>query len=384
MLLDIFLETIEDAMVLFQFEKSVEISLFDALEEVENIMNREDHLFRIDPTPIRPEGVKIVNEIQLTESPLHRDFHIRDLLCSILAKRGTSNQENISTTSWNGGPAPPFVPSFQTSAGMTGEIPEDGLSRPHSSRALSAENADSTKKTCFVEGVVASSSSYRGMNPSKQDYDEDPQVFVSSALPSSYLNERSSDFPTGMVQDVSDGSSIVRKTSTSRFRSYQSEQWMEKYQDLKLHQQKHGHCLVSWTEEPLLAQWVKRQRYQYKLKQEGKHSTMTDQRVLLLEELGFIWDSHKAVWEEKFNELLQFKFIHGHCNVPSAFPENPQLAIWVKGQRRNFRMFQQGTRNVLESERWERLNSIGFSWLRRRPKDLKSSSHKKDQNCDAA
>ena len=33
---------------------------------------------------------------------------------------------------------------------------------------------------------------------------------------------------------------------------------------------------------------------------------MTDERVKLLENIGFIWDSHAAAWEEKLNELKDY------------------------------------------------------------------------------
>ena len=78
------------------------------------------------------------------------------------------------------------------------------------------------------------------------------------------------------------------------------------------------------------AQWVKRQRYQYKLKLEGKRSTLSDERVKLLNQIGFIWNSHDVVWEERWHELIAFKNTHGNCIVPSNYDKNPQLAVWVK------------------------------------------------------
>lgn len=86
----------------------------------------------------------------------------------------------------------------------------------------------------------------------------------------------------------------------------------------------------TYKENPPLARWVKRQRYQYKLKVEGKISTMTDERVALLENIGFIWDSHAAAWAEKLQELKEYTKLRGDCNVPSTYPGNPQLATWVK------------------------------------------------------
>ena len=117
-----------------------------------------------------------------------------------------------------------------------------------------------------------------------------------------------------------------------RFREYQAEIWSEKFEDLCEFRRQYGHCHVShtFTDNAPLAQWVKRQRYQFKLKLEGKRSTLSDERVRLLNQIGFIWNSHDVVWEERWYELLAFKQMHGHCIVPSNYDKNPQLAIWVK------------------------------------------------------
>lgn len=50
----------------------------------------------------------------------------------------------------------------------------------------------------------------------------------------------------------------------------------------------------------------------------------------MLEDMGFVWDSHNASWESKFNELCHFKQVHGHSFVPTMYPQNPQLAAWIK------------------------------------------------------
>ncbi len=117
-----------------------------------------------------------------------------------------------------------------------------------------------------------------------------------------------------------------------RFREYQAEIWSEKFEDLCEFRRKYGHCHVphTFTDNAPLAQWVKRQRYQYKLKVEGKRSTLSDERVRLLNQIGFIWNSHDVVWEERWYELMDFQRVHGHCIVPSNYDKNPQLAIWVK------------------------------------------------------
>ena len=145
----------------------------------------------------------------------------------------------------------------------------------------------------------------------------------------------------------------------------QSGKWHERYEQLRNFRSVSGHCHVptGWKENPSLAQWVKRQRYQYKLKQEGKHSTMTEEREKALENLGFVWDSHSNYWEDRLAELEEFREKHGHCNVPTRYQENPRLAIWAKVQRRQFKLFcSKGSRKLsnMTLERISRLSSLGF------------------------
>ena len=160
-----------------------------------------------------------------------------------------------------------------------------------------------------------------------------------------------------------------------RFRPYQAEQWSEKFEELLQFRKLRGHCCVPHTfdENPSLARWVKRQRYQYKLKAEGKPSTMTDERIIALEQSGFVWDSHGAAWLERWQELVEFEQQHGHANVPSNHPEKPQLATWVKCQRRQYKLFWDGKSSNMNLERIQRLEQVGFEWELR-------ASHKKSSN----
>jgi hypothetical protein len=113
-----------------------------------------------------------------------------------------------------------------------------------------------------------------------------------------------------------------------------------------------------------LSNWVRRQRYQYKLRKAGKPSTLTDARIEALQSAGFIWemlanqsavkkpdlvkpkptkksnksklnagvqdieieqlpnttckkicDSHALQWSTKFRDFLEFKKEHGHTGM---------------------------------------------------------------------
>lgn len=159
----------------------------------------------------------------------------------------------------------------------------------------------------------------------------------------------------------------ISKGGSVRFRSHQAENWTEKYEELLDYRLKNGHCLVpNAYPDKSLPEWVKRQRYQYKLKRLGKHSTMSDDRILALEKIGFVWNSHDAAWEERLKELVEYKRTFGDCNVPSNYTTNPQLAVWVKRQRRQYKFLQQGEVSTMTPPRVEKLLALGFAWSGRK------------------
>jgi hypothetical protein len=172
---------------------------------------------------------------------------------------------------------------------------------------------------------------------------------------------RSSDSMSTLTHRRSD------KQSSSSFRVSQVDLWNARFDDLLGFHRQYGHCLVplKYVKNLSLSHWIKRQQYQYRMKATGKHSTMTDERQAALEMVDFVWDSHAAGWEEKWEELRDFKETHGHCNVPKTFRPNQQLAVWVKCQRRQFKVFwQEGkttTANITK-ERIEKLLHLGFDF----------------------
>jgi len=144
---------------------------------------------------------------------------------------------------------------------------------------------------------------------------------------------------------------------SARFRRYQADQWMERFEDLVDFREEFGSCLVphSYPPNQQLAQWVKRQRYQHKLKKEGRHSTLTDARQKELEDMGFVWDSH-------MDALKVYQKRHGNCLVPTNYDEDRPLAVWVKCQRRQLKLFRKGQRTTMTKDRFQELEKLGFQW----------------------
>ncbi|KAL9180743.1 hypothetical protein ACHAXT_011196 [Thalassiosira profunda] len=67
--------------------------------------------------------------------------------------------------------------------------------------------------------------------------------------------------------------------------------WNQKYQELRAYKAAHGNCRVPqrYQPNPQLGTWVHTQRRQWKLRQEGKRSGMTNEKKAALDALGFYW-----------------------------------------------------------------------------------------------
>lgn len=156
----------------------------------------------------------------------------------------------------------------------------------------------------------------------------------------------------------------IQSQASTRIHPYQHERWNERYQDLVHYFQEHQHCNVPYVykQNPCLGQWVKRQRHQYKLFKQGAHSNLNDDRIQSLNMLGFIWDSHGAAWEEKYQDLKTFHSRHGHVNVPCSYIGSSKLSTWIKRQRRQYRLFMSHQPSTMTLERISKLESLGLVW----------------------
>ena len=128
--------------------------------------------------------------------------------------------------------------------------------------------------------------------------------------------------------------------------------WEGMFALLVEYKEAHGDCNVprEWPKNPKLARWVTKQRH------ERVKETLSEDRIRRLDELGFVWDLEDARWEEMFAVLVKFREVHGDCNVPAKWPENPQLGGWLSRQRA---MRMKGT---LSEDRIRRLDELGFVW----------------------
>lgn len=124
-------------------------------------------------------------------------------------------------------------------------------------------------------------------------------------------------------------------------------------------------CLVphGYTGDPSFAEWIHRQRttYAHMLKEEHP-GPVVQERMNQLEQLGFHFTVHADKWVEHLSELKQYKAIHGNCNVPTHYVENPQLGRWVHTQRHQRRLQIKGKKSCMTDERVALLDELDFCW----------------------
>ena len=134
------------------------------------------------------------------------------------------------------------------------------------------------------------------------------------------------------------------------FESPRTHTWALRFDELCIYKSIHGDCLVPLKYDPFpgLGVWVRNQRTLYRnFLQMGKISkSLSKEKISALQSIGFVWDTQRNdLWKKRFDELMDFKAVYGHCLVPEHYHENPQLGIWVVNQRTAYKNFLAGLVN---------------------------------------
>lgn len=126
--------------------------------------------------------------------------------------------------------------------------------------------------------------------------------------------------------------------------------WYEWYMELVAYHAHHGHSRVPQNSGPL-GRWVNQQRVHC--------AKLSHDKFQKLEALDFFWGNKRGprgltkTWEERLDELEEYRCQHGNCNVPT---NGGSLGIWVNTQRQMFR------KNRLSEDRITILTDMGFAW----------------------
>ncbi len=143
--------------------------------------------------------------------------------------------------------------------------------------------------------------------------------------------------------------------------------WKDRFEDLKDFYALKGSVDVKEDDDPGLYAWVQQQ---IKLHESDQ---LEDQQYADLKKLGVKFENQNSLslksetsadikWNEQFSMLKDYAATHGHCKVPQHFKENPKLGLFVKNQRRQYKIMKQGKKTSLTKERLKKLESIGFIW----------------------
>ncbi|KAL7476232.1 hypothetical protein ACHAW6_002111 [Cyclotella cf. meneghiniana] len=141
--------------------------------------------------------------------------------------------------------------------------------------------------------------------------------------------------------------------------------WQKQFDALVAYKNEHGDVKVPrlFSKNPKLGEWVTDQRRQLKAKLDGRPSMMTDERKEKLDAIGFVWKvRERADWNDRYEQLLEFKKENGHCVVPQHYTQNRALGKWVAKQREQYRFYHAGRHSFLTEERIDLLKSLGFVW----------------------
>ena len=153
--------------------------------------------------------------------------------------------------------------------------------------------------------------------------------------------------------------------------------WNRFYQLLIEYKERHDHVLVPrLCEVPGLGDWVTDQRRQYKGWKQGSSSQLTADRRQKLNALGFVWQvRNRPEWDQRYNEMLEYKEKFGDCKVPQHYKANKALGKWVAKQREQFKLLKKAQHSFLTPYRLEKLNDVGFVWqVRTGAEDVKEAA----------
>jgi hypothetical protein len=171
----------------------------------------------------------------------------------------------------------------------------------------------------------------------------------------------------------------------------ENEIWMNHYNELCEYRTKTGHLTVyRKSAQRGLGEWCHNQREQYKADMRGESTSLTKERIQLLEELGFIWGNkingdgslnpnpnriprpeknhqkQNEVWSNHLQELREYQTQHGLTRVPYMVSGN--LGKWIRKLRWYNRLNEEhGKSTPLTAERKKLLDEMGFNWVKESP-----------------
>jgi hypothetical protein len=115
----------------------------------------------------------------------------------------------------------------------------------------------------------------------------------------------------------------------------------KRFNDRMAFKAKYGHCDVFHTgDDASLGKWCSQIRGSYKKMQNNQKPDrkLSDEQTQILNDAGFKWSLQKR-FDKRFNDLMAFKAMYGHCDVP-FIGENASLGQWCSDLRGSYKKMQ--------------------------------------------
>jgi len=119
--------------------------------------------------------------------------------------------------------------------------------------------------------------------------------------------------------------------------------WNARFAQLKEFKSQYGHCNVPQQYPPNkpLGKWVSKQREAYRAFAQWKPTSLSKEKIKLLETLGFQFKVGRGkatrTWDSYMEDLISFKEKYGHTNIPLCYTADPSLGKWAYQQRFNMK-----------------------------------------------
>jgi len=154
--------------------------------------------------------------------------------------------------------------------------------------------------------------------------------------------------------------------------------WLKHYEMVKEFKRQHGHCNVPVGTHHIdpatgaidevknkFRRWIMMMRTDHRYLREGRHTSLTQEKIQLLSSIGFEWRllERKYTWQGQFDRLVQWKEEFGNVNVPQKATKKKcyeGLGDWVLKIRRAYR------EGRLPQEQIDQLNGVEFKWTLRK------------------
>jgi hypothetical protein len=147
--------------------------------------------------------------------------------------------------------------------------------------------------------------------------------------------------------------------------SYKS--WNERMKQLKDFHERNGHVRIPVSDVEL-GEFVSRMRQEYNKFQDGKKSSLNEERIQALADLGFLFCAgkrpqtntkerqKKKTWDERFDELVAYRNKNGNCLVP----QHTSLGEWGHKQRAEYKKLKNGQPTKMTAIKIQKLTELGF------------------------